>query len=206
MQAEVKTLDNAAAGTIELDEAVFGIEPRTDILHRVVNWQLAKRRAGTHKTKQRAEIRGSGAKIWRQKGTGRARHGNRKAPIFRGGGIAFGPQPRSHETKLPKKVRALGLRCALSAKQAAGELVVLENARLDEPKTRILVAKLKTLGWDNVLILDGPELDENMVRAARNIVGVRLLASQGANVYDILRRDTLALTKSAVAQLEARLA
>ncbi len=206
MQAEVKTLDNGEAGTIELNDAVFGIEPRTDILHRVVNWQLAKRRAGTHKTKQRSEIRGSGAKVWRQKGTGRARHGNKKAPIFRGGGIAFGPQPRSHETKLPKKVRALGLKCALSAKQAAGELVVLDEARLDEPKTKILAGKLKGLGWESVTIVGGAELDENLVRAARNIVGVRLLPSAGANVYDILRRDTLVLTKDAVEQLEARLA
>ncbi len=206
MQAEVKTLDNGVAGTIELNDAVFGVEPRADILHRVVNWQLAKRRAGTHKTKQRSEVRGSGAKVWRQKGTGRARHGNKKAPIFRGGGIAFGPQPRSHETKLPKKVRALGLKCALSAKQAAGELVVLDDARLDEPKTKILAGKLKGLGWESVTIVGGAELDENLVRAARNIVGVRLLPSAGANVYDILRRDTLVLTKAAVEQLEARLA
>ncbi len=205
MKAEVKTLDDKKAGSIELADEIFGLEPRADILQRVVVWQLAKRRRGTHKTKQRSEIRGSGAKIWRQKGTGRARHGNRKAPIFRGGGVAFGPHLRDHAIKLPKKVRKLGLKTALSAKQAAGELVVVDEAKLDEPKTRVLVQMLDKLGWKDVLIVDGPELDANIVRAARNIVGIQLLPSQGANVYDILRRDTLVLTKAAVEQLEARL-
>ncbi|MDP6708809.1 MAG: 50S ribosomal protein L4 [Alphaproteobacteria bacterium] len=205
MKAEVKTLDDKKAGSIELADEVFGLEPRADILQRVVVWQLAKRRSGTHKTKQRAEIRGTTAKVWRQKGTGRARHGSRKAPIFRGGGVTFGPQPRDHAIKLPKKVRALGLKSALSAKQAAGELVVLDEAKLDEPKTRILAGMLDKLGWKDVLIVGGAELDANIVRAARNITGVQLLPSHGANVYDILRRDTLVLTKAAVEQLEARL-
>jgi large subunit ribosomal protein L4 len=205
MKAEVKTLDDKKAGSIELADEIFGLEPRVDILQRVVVWQLAKRRRGTHKTKQRAEIRGTSAKVWRQKGTGRARHGNRKAPIFRGGGVAFGPQLRDHAIKLPKKVRKLGLKSALSAKQAAGELVVVDEAKLNEPKTRVLVQMLDKLGWKDVLIVDGPELDANIVRAARNIVGVQLLPSQGANVYDILRRDTLVLTKAAVEHLEARL-
>lgn len=205
MQVEVKTLDDKKAGTIELADEVFGLEPRADILHRVVNWQLAKRRQGTHKTKQRSEIRGSGGKIWRQKGTGRARHGNRKAPIFRGGGVAFGPQPRSHEIKLPKKVRKLGLKSALSAKRAAGELVVLTEAKLAEPKTRGLAERLAKLGWSDVLIVDGAEFDANLARAARNLPGVQLLPSAGANVYDILRRDLLVLTTAAVEQLEARL-
>jgi len=204
MQAEIKTLDDKSAGTIELADEVFGLEPRPDILHRVVNWQLAKRRQGTHKTKQRSEVTGSGRKIWRQKGTGRARHGNRKAPIFRGGGIAFGPQPRSHEIKLPKKVRKLGLKSALSAKLAAGELVVVAEAKLDDPRTRGLVEKLDKLGWTNVLIIDG-ELDTNLVRAARNLPSVQLMPSVGVNVYDILRRQLLVLTTAAVEQLEARL-
>ena len=204
MQAEIKTLDDKSAGTIELADEVFGLEPRPDILHRVVNWRLAKRRQGTHKTKQRSEVTGSGRKIWRQKGTGRARHGNRKAPIFRGGGIAFGPQPRSHEIKLPKKVRKLGLKSALSAKLAAGELVVVAEAKLDDPRTRGLVEKLDKLGWTNVLIIDG-ELDTNLVRAARNLPSVQLMPSVGVNVYDILRRQLLVLTTAAVEQLEARL-
>ncbi len=205
MQAEVKTLDDKSSGSIELAEEIFGLEPRADILQRVVTWQLAKRRQGTHKTKQRAEIRGSGAKFQRQKGSGNARHGNRKAPIFRSGGVAFGPVLRDHAIKLPKKVRKLGLKNALSAKQAAGELVVLEEARLEEAKTGVLVQILKKLGWSNVLIVDAGELDVNFVRAARNLAGVQLMSSQGANVYDILRRDTLVLTKAAIEQLEARL-
>ena len=205
MKAAVKTFDDKSAGSIELADDVFGLRPRADILQRVVTWQLAKARQGTHKTKQRAEIRGSGSKIYRQKGTGRARHSNRKAPIFRGGGVAFGPHPRDHAIKLPKKVRQLGLKTALSAKQAAGELVVLDVAKLDEPKSRLLVQKLKKMGWSSILLVDGAELDANLARAAKNIVGIKLLPSNGANVYDILHRETLVLTKAAVAQLEARL-
>ncbi len=205
MKAAVKTFDDKSAGSIELADDVFGLRPRADILQRVVTWQLAKARQGTHKTKQRAEIRGSGSKIYRQKGTGRARHSNRKAPIFRGGGVAFGPHPRDHAIKLPKKVRQLGLKTALSAKQAAGELVVLDEAKLDEPKSRLLVQKLEKMGWSSILLVDGAELDANLARAAKNIVGIKLLPSNGANVYDILHRETLVLTKAAVAQLEARL-
>lgn len=205
MQADVKTLDNEKAGSIELAEEIFGLKPRADILHRVVNWQLAKRRQGSHKTKQRAEITGSGSKAWKQKGTGRARVGNRKAPQFRGGGVAFGPVVRDHAIKLPKKVRRLGLKLALSAKQAAGELTVLETAALDEPKTKPLVDKLAKLGLEKALIIDGAELDGNMLKAARNIPHVRVLPVAGANVYDILRGGNLALTKAAVEALEARL-
>ncbi|MBM3489560.1 MAG: 50S ribosomal protein L4 [Alphaproteobacteria bacterium] len=206
MKAEVKTLDNEAAGEIELAEAVFGLAARPDILHRVVTWQLAKRQQGTHKTKQRSEINRTSKKVYKQKGTGRARHGNRRAPIFRGGGITFGPQVRSHAIELPKKVRALGLKCALSAKQAAGELAVLDGAQLAEPKTKALASKLAKFGWRNVLIIDGPGLDENLQLAARNLPNVDLLPCKGANVYDILRRHQLVLTRAAVAELEARLA
>lgn len=205
MKADVKTLENKKAGSIDLDEGIFGLKPRADILHRVVNWQLAKRRQGSHKTKQRSEVTGTGAKAWKQKGTGRARVGNRKAPQFRGGGVAFGPVVRDHAIKLPKKVRRLGLKLALSAKQAAGELMVLDAAALDEPKTKPLVDKLTKLGLEKALIIDGAELDGNMVKAARNIPHVRLLPVAGANVYDILRGGNLALTKSAVEALEARL-
>jgi len=206
MQAKVTTLDNKSAGSIELAEAVFGVAPRRDILHRVVIWQLAKRREGNHATKERHAVKGSGAKIWAQKGTGRARHSSRKAPQFRGGGVAHGPRVHDHEHKLTKKVRALGLRSALSAKQAEGKLVILDTAALAEAKTRALTAKLATLGWSDVLIIDGGDLDPNLVLAAGNLAAVQVMASAGANVYDILRRDTLVLTKSAVENLEARLA
>jgi large subunit ribosomal protein L4 len=206
MKAKVTTLDNKSAGSIELAEAVFGVTPRRDILHRVVTWQLAKRRDGNHATKERHAIKGSGAKIWAQKGTGRARHSSRKAPQFRGGGVAHGPRVHDHEHKLTKKVRALGLRSALSAKQAEGKLVILDAAALAEAKTKALTAKLTTLGWSDVLIIDGGDLDANLVQAAGNLAAVQVMASAGANVYDILRRDTLVLTKSAVELLEARLA
>ncbi len=205
MKAKVTTLDNKSAGSIELAEAVFGVTPRRDILHRVVTWQLAKRRSGNHATKERHAIQGSGAKIWRQKGTGRARHSSRKAPQFRGGGVAHGPRVHDHVHKLTKKVRALGLRSALSAKQAEGKLVILDAAVLAEAKTKALTAKLVALGWSDVLIIDGGDLDPNLVRAAGNLAAVQVMASAGANVYDILRRDTLVLTKSAVELLEARL-
>jgi large subunit ribosomal protein L4 len=206
MQADVKTLSNEAAGSIELPDAIFGLKPRPDVLHRVVTWQLAKRRAGTHKAKPRSEVNGSGRKIWRQKGTGRARHGNKKAPQFRGGGVAFGPLPRDHAIKLPKKIRRLGLMNALSAKQAAGELLVLDTAALAAPRTKDLLGHLARLGLADALIIDGPTLDENFARAARNVPGIDVLPSQGANVYDILRRRHLVLTKAAVAALQERLA
>jgi large subunit ribosomal protein L4 len=202
---KVLNLDNKAAGDIELDEAIFGVEVRRDILHRVVNWQLAKRQAGTHKTKQRSEVRGSGAKPWRQKGLGRARAGSVKSPIWRGGGVVFGPTARSHSHKLNKKLRKVGLCNALSAKQAEGKLVVIDAAKLTSPKTKDLVDRLIALGWGRALIIDGPQVDENFARAAANIPNLDVLPQQGANVYDILRRDTLVLTRDAVEHLQARL-
>jgi large subunit ribosomal protein L4 len=205
MKCQVTTLDNEAGGEIELNEAVFGVEVRQDILARVVNWQLAKRRAGTHATKTRSEVQGSTRKMYRQKGTGRARHGSAKAPLFRSGGVAHGPRPRSHAHELPKKVRKLGLKVALSAKAAEGKLVVLDNAKLDGAKTRDAQKKLDSLGLSNALIIDGAELDANFSRAVRNIVGVDVLPQVGTNVHDILRHDHLVLTKDAVEALEARL-
>lgn len=205
MQAEVTTLDSESAGVMELDDAVFGAPVRADILNRVVKWQLAKRRAGTHKTRGVSEVNGTTAKPWRQKGTGRARHGSRRSPQFRGGAVTFGPVVRDHAFGLPKKVRRLGLRTALSAKAADGKLVVIDQAKLDAPKTGSLVAKLTKLGWESALVIDGPEIDANFRRAASNIPQFDVLPQQGANVYDILRRDTLVLTKAAVEHLEARL-
>ncbi len=205
MKTKVLTLDNKTAGDIELADEIFGLEPRQDILARMVEWQRAKRRAGTHKAEGRAEISGTGAKMYRQKGTGRARQGNGKAPQFRGGGKAFGPQPRDHAHGLNKKVRRMALRHALSAKQAAGELIVVDDAAASSPKTKALKAQLEGLGLADALIVGGAEIDRNFELAARNIPLVDVLPSQGANVYDILRRDTLVLTKSAVEGLEARL-
>jgi large subunit ribosomal protein L4 len=205
MKCPVTTLENKASGEMDLDDAIFGLTPRRDLLARMVNWQLAKRRAGTHKVKNRSEIARTGGKLYRQKGTGRARHGAARANIFRGGGRAFGPKPRDHEHKLPKKVRRLALCSALSAKVAEGKLVVLESAKLAEGKTAEVARKFGSLGWDSVLLIDGATLDEGFARAARNIPGVDVLPQQGANVYDILRRDTLVLTKDAVQALEARL-
>lgn len=202
---KVLNLDNKAAGDIELEEAIFGVEVRRDILHRVVNWQLAKRQAGTHKTKQRSEVTGSTKKPWRQKGLGRARAGSVKSPIWRGGGVVFGPVPRSHSHKLNKKLRKIGLCNALSAKQAEGKLVVIDTAKLTSPKTKDLVDRLIALGWGRALIIDGPQVDENFARAAANIPNLDVLPQQGANVYDILRRDTLVLTRDAVEHLQARL-
>ena len=205
MKRDVITLDGASAGEVELDDAVFGVEPRKDILHRVVRWQLAKRQAGTHHAKTRSEMNYSTKKIVRQKGSGGARHGSRGAPIFRHGGGYKVPVPRSHAHDLQKKVRALGLRMALSAKAAANAIVVVDEAKLDAPKTKALAAKLKTLGWKRALVIDGERVDGNFLLAARNIDGVDVLPSQGANVYDILKRDTLVLTKAGAAALQARL-
>lgn len=205
MKLDVLTLDAAAAGSIELSDSVFGLEPRADILHRVVRWQRARAQAGTHKVKTRSEVSYSTKKIYRQKGTGGARHGSRRAPIFRKGGIYKGPTPRSHAHELPKKFRALGLRHALSAKATAGELIVIDEAKLTEGKTRMLAGALNKLGLGKVLVIDGAEVDANFARAAQNIDGVDVLPSVGANVYDILRRDKLVLTKAAVEALEARL-
>ena len=205
MQCNVINVDNETVATVELDEEVFGVEIRADILARAVNWQLAKRRAGTHKVKSRNEVRGTSKKPFRQKGTGRARQGSLKGPHQRGGGVVFGPVPRDHSHDLPKKVRRLALKTALSAKQAAGELVVLDKAELPEGKTKVLASQAAKLGWRSVLIIDGNEVNEGFARAARNIVGVDLLPSRGANVYDILRRETLVLTSAAVEQLVERL-
>jgi large subunit ribosomal protein L4 len=205
MKLSVKSLDNKNVGDIELAEEVFGLPIRRDILARMVNWQLAKRRAGTHKTKGISEIQGTTKKPWRQKGTGRARQGSLRSPQFRGGAVIFGPVVRSHAFGLQKKVRRLALKTALSAKQAEGKLVVLEAAKLEEAKTKALAERLAKLGWNSVLIIDGPTVDANFARAVRNIPGIRLLPQQGANVYDILRRDTLVLTRDAVSHLEARL-
>ena len=205
MKLTVRNLDNEEVGDIELADEVFGVPVRRDVLARVVNWQLAKRRAGTHKTKGISEIRGTTKKPYRQKGTGRARQGSLRSPQFRGGARIFGPVLRSHSFSLQKKVRKLGLKTALSAKQGEGKLVVIDAARVDKAKTRALRARFEMLGWDSVLIIDGPAVDHNFVRAARNLPRVDVLPQQGANVYDILRRDTLVLTREAVHHLEARL-
>jgi large subunit ribosomal protein L4 len=205
MKLKVHSLDNKEVGDIDLADEVFGLPVRGDILARVVNWQLAKRRAGTHKTKGISDISGTTAKPYKQKGTGRARQGSRRSPQFRGGAVIFGPVVRSHEFGLQKKVRKLGLKTALSAKQAEGKLVVIDAARIDEPKTKALRARFDALGWGSVLIIDGAAVDEGFARAARNLPKVDLLPERGANVYDIMRRDTLVLTREAVQQLEARL-
>lgn len=205
MKLDVIKLDGGKAGSIDLDEALFGLEPRADILHRVVRWQRAKAQAGTHSTLTRAEVSYSTKKIYRQKGTGGARHGSRKAPIFRHGGVVKGPTPRSHAHDLPKKFRALGLRHALSAKAKAGELVIVDSLVMAEAKTAMLAKTLQERGWKRVLIIDGADVDANFVLAARNIEGIDVLPTIGANVYDILKRDTLVITKAGVEALEARL-
>ncbi|WP_417462104.1 50S ribosomal protein L4 [Kordiimonas sp.] len=205
MKTDVLTLDAKKAGDIDLDEAIFGVTARADILHRVVNWQLAKRRAGTHAVKFRSDIARTGKKFGKQKGGGGARHGNRRSNIFVGGGRAFGPIPRDHGFDLPKKIRKLGLKSALSAKVADGKLIIVDVAELKDGKTKELKVKLEKLGLANALFVDGAEVNENFKRAVANIPNVDVLPSQGANVYDILRRDTLVLTKAAVAKLEERL-
>ncbi|MBL6761341.1 MAG: 50S ribosomal protein L4 [PS1 clade bacterium] len=204
MKAQVQTLDAKADGEVTLDKAVFGVEPRADILQRMVTYQLAKRQAGTHKTKQRGEITGTTKKFGRQKGSGGARHGNRKSNIFIGGGRAHGPVVRSHATDLPKKVRALALKMALSSKQADESLVVLADAKSKDGKTAGLKKQLGKLGIDNALVIDGAEVDTNFARAARNIAHIDVLPAQGINVYDILRREKLVLTKAALDSLKER--
>lgn len=205
MKLDVIKLDAGKAGSVDLSDEIFGLEPRADILHRVVRWQRARAQAGTHKVKGRSEVSYSTKKIYRQKGTGGARHGDKGAPIFRHGGTYKGPTPRSHAHDLPKKFRALGLKHALSAKAKAGELVVIDEATLPEAKTALLAKALKSLGWKRALIIDGASVNENFARAAANIQDLDVLPSMGANVYDILRRDTLVLTKAGVEALEARL-
>ena len=205
MKSDVTTLDAKKAGTVDLADSVFGLEPRADILHRMVRYQLAKRRAGTHASKDKSQVSGTGAKMYRQKGTGRARHGNKKVPQMRGGGKAFGPKPRDHAIDLPKKVRALALRHALSAKARAQELVVLDKAEAKEAKTGALRKKLDKLGLQSALIVAGNEVEKNFGLAARNLPEIDVLPVQGVNVYDILRHDKLVLTREAIDALEARL-
>ncbi len=204
MKLDVIKLDGGKAGTVDLGEDIFGLEPRADILHRVVRWQRNNAQAGTHKVKTRSEVSYSTKKIYRQKGTGGARHGARSAPIFRGGGVYKGPVVRSHGHDLTKKFRKLGLKHALSAKMAAGELVIIEDAATDG-KTAALAKMVKNLGWKRVLVIDGAEANANFLKASRNIEGLDILPTIGANVYDILKRDTLVITKAGIEALEARL-
>lgn len=205
MKVQVKNLANEAVGEIELDDAIFGLEVRQDLIFRAVNWQLAKRRSGNHKTKGISEISGTTKKPYNQKGTGRARQGSLRSPQFRGGARIFGPVVRSHEHDLTKKVRKLALKNALSAKAAAGELVIIDTAVAETHKTKALAASFKAMGFASLLVIDGATVNENFARAARNIPLVDVLPSQGANVYDIIRRNILVLTKDAVTDLEARL-
>ena len=205
MKAKVLNWDAKSAGEIELSDAIFGLEPRGDLLQRVVVWQLAKRRAGTHKVLTRGEINRTKKKVYKQKGTGQARHGARSAPLYVGGAKAMGPVNHSHEFDLPKKVRALGLRHALSSKAKSGSLVVVEDAKASEIKTKDLAAKFGKLGVENALVVDG-EFDNNFAMSARNLAHVGLVPVAGLNVYDILKRDKLVLTKAAVKAIEERLA
>ena len=205
MKLDVLKLESGKSGSIDLADSIFGLEPRKDILHRVVRWQLARRQQGTHSVLTRSEVSYSTKKVYRQKGTGGARHGSRRAPIFRKGGVYKGPTPRSREHCLNKKFRSLGLKHALSAKMASGQLFVIEKAELKECKTKSLFSTLSALGWNKALIIAGEKVDENFSRAARNIKFVDVLPTAGANVYDILRRTTLVLTRDAVGILEERL-
>lgn len=204
MELKITTLEGKEAGSVELSDAIFGLDPRADIIQRCVNWQLAKRQAGTHKTKGRAEVWRTGKKMYKQKGTGGARHGSARVPQFRGGGRAFGPVVRSHAFDLPKKVRALALKHALSAKARDGGLVVIENAELKDAKTKALTGHFNGLGLTSALIVDGATVNDGFALAARNIPNIDVLPIQGINVYDILRRQKLVLTKAAVDALEAR--
>jgi large subunit ribosomal protein L4 len=204
MKLDVTTFEGGAAGSVELSDEIFGLDPRQDLIQRYVLWQLAKRQAGTHKTKGRAEIWRTGKKLYKQKGSGNARHGSARVPQFRGGGRAFGPVVRSHEHDLPKKVRALALRHALSAKAKDGAILVVDTAALEGPKTKTLKDRFGKLGLGSALIIDGAAVDANFALAARNIPNIDVLPVQGINVYDILRREKLVLTKAAVDALEAR--
>ncbi|MEX0627803.1 MAG: 50S ribosomal protein L4 [Cucumibacter sp.] len=206
MDLNVTTLEGKAAGKVTLTEAIFGLEPRADILQRMIRYQLLGRMAGTHDVKNRGDVHGTTRKFMRQKGTGGARHGTRKVNIFRGGGRSFGPTPRSHAIELPKKIRALALRHALSDKARGDKLIVIADAAVKDAKTKGLVRRFAKLGLVNALIVDGRQVEANFALAARNIVGVDVLPVQGINVYDILRRDTLVLTRAAVAALTERFA
>ncbi|MBX3577778.1 MAG: 50S ribosomal protein L4 [Rhizobiaceae bacterium] len=204
MDVKITTLAGKDAGKVKLSDEIFGLDPRDDILARVVRWQLAKKHQGTHKAKGRAEIARTGAKMYKQKGTGRARHHSARAPQFRGGGKAHGPVVRSHEHDLPKKIRALGLKHALSAKAKASNIIVVDELILKDAKTKVLVENLTTLGLTNALVIGGAELDQNFKRAAGNIPNIDVLPVQGINVYDIMRRGTLVLSKAAIEALEER--
>ena len=204
MELKVTTLEGKESGSVQLPDAIFGLEPRKDIIQRCIQWQLNKRQAGTHKTKGRAEIWRTGKKMYKQKGTGGARHGSARVPQFRGGGRAFGPVVRSHATDLPKKVRALALKHALSARARDGGLIVLDSAQIKDAKTKALAVQFSGLGLTNALIIDGAQVDAGFAHAARNIPNVDVLPVQGINVYDIVRRQKLVLTKAAVEALEAR--
>jgi large subunit ribosomal protein L4 len=205
MELKVTTLDGGEAGSVSLSDAIFGLEPRADLIQRCVVWQLAKRRAGTHAVKNRADIWRTGKKMYAQKGTGGARHGSARVPQFRGGGRAFGPVVRSHEIGLPKKMRALALKHALSAKAKDGGIIVLDKATVKEGKTKQLASHFEKLGWQSgVLIIDGAEVEAGFRSAARNIPNIDVLPIQGINVYDIMRRGKLVLTKAALDALEAR--
>jgi large subunit ribosomal protein L4 len=204
MKADVQTLEAKKAGTVDLADHIFGLEPRADILHRMVQWQLARRQAGTHKTKGRSEINRTGKKVYKQKGTGGARHGSRRPGIFVGGGKAFGPVVRSHAIDLPKRIRALALKHALSSKAKASEIIVIDKTELKDAKTKALKAQFEKLGLKNALIIDGAEVNKNFVLAARSLIDIDVLPVQGINVYDILRRRQLVLTKAAVEALEVR--
>lgn len=206
MKLDVLKLDGSKAGSVELDDAIFGVAPRADILHRVVRYQLAKRRAGTHDTQNRGEVSRSHSKFGKQKGSGGARHGSRNAPIFRGGGVAHGPHPRSHAHSLNKKVRALGMKMALSAKAAEGSLIILDQAALDAPKTKVLLENFGKLGLTNALVIGGAEVDTNFQLAARNVPNVDVLPAAGLNVYDVLRRHKLVLSRDAIEAISARFA
>lgn len=205
MKLSVKTIENKDAGEITLDKSVFGVEVRQDLLHRMVNYQLAKRRSGNHKTKQRHEVSGTGKKPWAQKGTGRARAGDLKRNIDRGGANVFGPVVRSHAIDMPKKLRKLALKTALSAKVAEGKIIVLDDAKAKDHKTKPMAAALSKFGFNSALIVGGSEIDVNFTRATANLPRIDVLPSQGANVYDILRRDVLVLTKDAVNDLTEKL-
>jgi large subunit ribosomal protein L4 len=204
MELKITTLEGKAAGSVNLPDAIFGLEPRKDIVQRCVNWQLARRQRGTHKTKERSEINRTGKKVYSQKGTGQARHGPASVVQFRGGGRVFGPVVRSHAHDLPKKVRALALKHALSAKAKDGGIIVLDKASVKEPKTKLLAQAFGKLGLDNALIIDGAEVEAGFRAAARNIPNIDVLPVQGINVYDIMRRKTLVLTRAALDALEAR--
>jgi large subunit ribosomal protein L4 len=205
MEIQILSIEGKKSGSVTLSDEIFGLEPRADLLHRCVNWQLAKRQRGTHKTKTRAEIWRTGKKMYAQKGTGQARHSSARVNLFRGGGRSFGPVVRSHATDLPKQLRSLALKHALSSKAKSSNLIVIDEAKLGEPKTKALVKNFEKLGLTTALIIDGAEVEKNFGLAARNLPGVDVLPVAGINVYDIMRRDKLVLTKAAVEALEARL-